>query len=97
MVTSCAEQAGIEDLLPQGISTSDVTSRSVSGAMKFCQLALGEAEIHSRTGTYMEWDCAAGDAILRSIGIDVLDRHTHNRLKYNSEDLKVHGLYTSKV
>jgi 3'-phosphoadenosine 5'-phosphosulfate (PAPS) 3'-phosphatase len=45
----------------------------------------------------MEWDCAAGDGILRSIGIDVFDRHTHKRLKYNTEDLKVRGLYTSKV
>jgi 3'(2'), 5'-bisphosphate nucleotidase len=97
LVTSWDERAGIEDLLPPGIRRTDVIASPVSGALKFCKIALGEAEIHSRTGTYMEWDCAAGDAILRSIGIDVYDRHTHNRLKYNSKDLKVHGLYTSKL
>ena len=97
LVTSWAEKAELEELLPPGILKDEVTSRPMSGALKFCHLALGEAEIHSRTGTYMEWDCAAGDAILRSMGIDVFDRHTHQRLKYNSEDLKVHGLYTSKV
>jgi len=97
LVTSWTEKAELEDLLPPGILITDVISHPVSGALKFCQLALGEAEIHSRTGTYMEWDCAAGDAILRSIGFDVYDRHTHSRLRYNSEDLKVHGLYTSKV
>ena len=97
LVTSCDEKAGIEDLLPPGIHKKDVTASPVSGALKFCKIALGEAEIHSRTGTYMEWDCAAGDAILRSIGIDVYDRHTQKRLEYNSRDLKVHGLYTSRV
>lgn len=97
LVTSCDEQGELEDLLPPGIHTTDVIASPVSGALKFCKIALGEAEIHSRTGTYMEWDCAAGDAILRSIGLEVYDRHTHRRLKYNSRDLKVHGLYTSKV
>ena len=97
LITSCDEQARLEELLPPGISSTDVITSPVSGALKFCKIALGEAEIHSRTGTYMEWDCAAGDAILRSIGLDVYDRHTHSRLSYNSEDLKVHGLYTSKV
>jgi len=97
LVTSWDEKAVLEDLLPPGIHTADVITSPVSGALKFCKIALGEAEIHSRTGTYMEWDCAAGDAILRSIGLDVYDRHTHSRLRYNSEDLKVNGLYTSKV
>ena len=97
LVTSCDEQGELGDLLPPGIHTTDVIASPVSGALKFCKIALGEAEIHSRTGTYMEWDCAAGDAILRSIGLEVYDRHTHRRLRYNSRDLKVHGLYTSKV
>ena len=97
LLTSWVEKEGVEALLPPGILAKDVILRPVSGALKFCKLALGEAEIHSRTGTYMEWDCAAGDGILRSIGIDVFDRYTHKRLKYNTEDLKVRGLYTSKV
>ncbi|PCJ82617.1 MAG: hypothetical protein COA49_00720 [Bacteroidetes bacterium] len=97
LVTSWVEKASIEELLPPGIDPSDVVSRPVSGALKFCKIALGEAEIHARTGSYMEWDCAAGDAILRSVGVDVFDRNTNKRLKYNSKDLRVNGLYTSII
>ena len=97
LVTSWLEKAGIEELLPPGINSSEIVASPVGGALKFCKIALGEAEIHSRTGPYMEWDCAAGDAILRSIGLDVLGLKTHKRLTYNAKDLIVHGLYASRV
>ena len=97
LVTSWLEKADIKELLPPGIDSSEIVASPVGGALKFCKIALGEAEIHSRTGPYMEWDCAAGDAILRSVGVDVLGLRTHKRLTYNSEDLKVSGLYTSRV
>jgi len=97
LVTSWNEKANVDELSPPGINPEDVVARPVSGALKFCELALGEAEIHSRTGPYMEWDCAAGDGILRSIGIDVIDRHTDARINYNTKDLRVNGLYCSRV
>ena len=97
MVTSWMEKADVEELLPPGITSSEIVVSPVSGALKFCKIALGDAEIHARTGPYMEWDCAAGDAILRSIGVDVLGLKTHKRLTYNSENLIVNGLYTSRV
>jgi 3'(2'), 5'-bisphosphate nucleotidase len=97
LVTSWNEKATVNTLTPPGINPKDVVARPVSGALKFCELALGEAEIHSRTGPYMEWDCAAGDGILRSIGIDVIDRNTGARIKYNTKDLRVNGLYCSRV
>ena len=96
MVTSWVEEARLQDLVPPHIDPADVVSRPVSGALKFCQLATGDAEIHARTGPYMEWDCAAGDAILRGMGIDVVDLQG-NRLKYNTESLRVHGLRCSRV
>ncbi len=97
LVTSWVESAPISKLCPPWIKSTDVVARSVSGSLKFCELAMGKAEIHARTGPYMEWDCAAGDAILRSVGIDVFDINTHKRIEYNSEDLRVNGLYTSRV
>ena len=97
LVTSWMENAPISKLCPPWIKSKDVISRPVSGSLKFCEIAMGKAEIHSRTGPYMEWDCAAGDAILRSVGIDVYDINTHNRILYNSEYLRVNGLYTSRV
>jgi len=97
LVTSRNEQAAIEALLPPGIERHEVTLTPVSGALKFCLIAAGEAEIHSRTGAYMEWDCAAGDGVLRSMGLDVRDRTTDRPLEYNKPSLWVHGLWTSRV
>nr|WP_182087340.1 3'(2'),5'-bisphosphate nucleotidase CysQ [Aureimonas sp. ME7] len=37
-------------------------------SLKFCLLAAGEADLYPRFGRTMEWDTAAGDAILRAAG-----------------------------
>lgn len=44
----------------------------VSSAIKFGLLAEGEADLHVRCGQTMEWDIAAGDAILSAAGGVVL-------------------------
>ena len=36
--------------------------------MKFCLVAAGEADVYPRFGPTMEWDTAAGDAVLRAAG-----------------------------
>lgn len=41
---------------------------SVGSSLKFCLLAAGEADIYPRLGRTMEWDTAAGDAVLRAAG-----------------------------
>jgi 3'(2'), 5'-bisphosphate nucleotidase len=41
---------------------------SVGSSLKFCLVAAGEADIYPRFGRTMQWDTAAGDAILRSAG-----------------------------
>lgn len=97
LVTSRNEQAGLEELVPPGLAPDDVYSEPVSGALKFCLLATGEADIHARTGSYMEWDCAAGDGILRALGLTTFDRDTGEQLRYNSPTLRVEGLWVSRV
>jgi 3'(2'), 5'-bisphosphate nucleotidase len=42
--------------------------RSAGSSLKFCLLACGEADIYPRFGRTMEWDTAAGDAVLRAAG-----------------------------
>ena len=43
--------------------------RRVSGSsIKFCLVAAGEADFYPRFGRTMEWDTAAGQAILESAG-----------------------------
>ena len=44
---------------------------SIGSSLKFCVLAAGEADLYPRFGPTMEWDTAAGDAVLRSAGGDV--------------------------
>ena len=41
---------------------------SVGSSLKFCMIASGEADLYPRFGKTMEWDTAAGDAILRAAG-----------------------------
>ncbi|RVD51953.1 3'(2'),5'-bisphosphate nucleotidase CysQ, partial [Mesorhizobium sp. M8A.F.Ca.ET.023.02.2.1] len=41
---------------------------SVGSSLKFCLLANGEADVYPRFGRTMEWDTAAGDAVLRAAG-----------------------------
>jgi 3'(2'), 5'-bisphosphate nucleotidase len=42
--------------------------RSAGSSLKFCLLACGEADLYPRFGRTMEWDTAAGDAVLRAAG-----------------------------
>jgi len=41
---------------------------SVGSSLKFCLLASGEADLYPRFGRTMEWDTAAGDAVLCAAG-----------------------------
>ncbi len=41
---------------------------SVGSSLKFCLVASGEADLYPRFGRTMEWDTAAGDAVLRAAG-----------------------------
>lgn len=49
------------------------TYKTVGSSLKFCLIAAGEADLYLRFGQTMEWDTAAGDAILRAAGGQVLD------------------------
>ncbi|WP_117193878.1 3'(2'),5'-bisphosphate nucleotidase CysQ [Rhizobium terrae] len=47
--------------------------RAVGSSLKFCLLAEGTADLYPRFGRTMEWDTAAGDAVLRAAGGMTLD------------------------
>lgn len=42
--------------------------RSIGSSLKFCLVAAGQADIYPRIGTTMEWDTAAGHAVLVAAG-----------------------------
>ncbi len=41
---------------------------SIGSSLKFCLVAQGMADVYPRFGPTMEWDTAAGDAVLRAAG-----------------------------
>ena len=45
-----------------------VMGRPMGSSIKFCLIASGEADVCLRFGPTMEWDTAAGDAVLRAAG-----------------------------
>ncbi len=47
-------------------------SRSAGSSLKFCLLAEGKADVYPRFGPTMEWDTAAGHAVLLAAGGVVL-------------------------
>ncbi|MRX50929.1 3'(2'),5'-bisphosphate nucleotidase CysQ [Paracoccus sp. S-4012] len=55
---------------------------SAGSSLKFCLVATGEADLYPRLGRTMEWDTAAGDAILRGAGGKVVRFDGHQPLSY---------------
>jgi 3'(2'), 5'-bisphosphate nucleotidase len=45
---------------------------SIGSSLKFCLVASGEADLYPRLGTTMEWDTAAGHAVLLAAGGSVV-------------------------
>jgi 3'(2'), 5'-bisphosphate nucleotidase len=56
--------------------------RSVGSSLKFCLLAAGEAHLYPRLGRTMEWDTAAGHAVLAAAGGSVIRFDDHAPLSY---------------
>jgi 3'(2'), 5'-bisphosphate nucleotidase len=60
---------------------------SKGSSLKMCLVAEGSADVYPRFAPTMEWDTAAGDAICRACGKQVLDYTTGLPLTYNKPDL----------
>lgn len=63
-----------------------VQSIPMGSSLKFCVLAEGKGDIYYRYGPTMEWDTAAGQAILENSGGKVLDVN-HQPFTYNKKSL----------
>ncbi len=59
--------------------------KSAGSSLKFCLIATGEADIYPRLGRTMEWDTAAGHAVLTGAGGKVLRFDDHSDLRYGKE------------
>lgn len=59
--------------------------RPVDSSLKFCVLAQGDADIYPRHGETMEWDIAAGHAVLACAGGSVRN-HDGTEVRYGKAD-----------
>ncbi len=59
--------------------------KSAGSSLKFCLIATGEADIYPRVGRTMEWDTAAGHAVLNGAGGAVIRFDDHTPLQYGKE------------
>ncbi len=60
---------------------------SKGSSLKLCALAEGSADEYPRFGRTMEWDTAAGDAILQAAGGKIISCADSKLLEYNKADL----------
>ncbi|PYF11845.1 3'(2'),5'-bisphosphate nucleotidase [Rhodobacter viridis] len=64
-------------------AVADMTSAGSS--LKFCLVATGEADLYPRLGRTMEWDTAAGDAVLRGAGGEMVRFEDHSPFTYGKD------------
>lgn len=58
---------------------------SAGSSLKFCLVANGEADFYPRLGRTMEWDTAAGHAVLAGAGGRVVRFEDHSPLSYGKQ------------
>ncbi|OUS19747.1 3'(2'),5'-bisphosphate nucleotidase [Rhodobacterales bacterium 59_46_T64] len=59
--------------------------KSAGSSLKFCLIATGEADLYPRVGRTMEWDTAAGHAVLHGAGGKVVRFDDHSPLVYGKD------------
>ena len=73
-LTALASRSHADEKTEAFLSGLPIAERRCAGSsLKFCVLAEGEADVYPRFGQTMEWDTAAGDAVLRAAGGCVVD------------------------
>lgn len=66
---------------------NEIALISAGSSLKFCLVAEGKADVYPRFGRTMEWDVAAGHAILLAVGKDVRAYPGDSDFPYNKPDL----------
>ncbi|MDP2891193.1 MAG: 3'(2'),5'-bisphosphate nucleotidase CysQ, partial [Bacteroidota bacterium] len=61
---------------------------NMGSSLKMCMVAEGTANIYPKLGTTMEWDTAAGHAILKASGKNIFLTDLKTEIRYNKENLQ---------
>ena len=60
----------------------------IGSSLKLCIVAEGKADVYPRLSPSMEWDIAAGHAIIEGAGFKICEYKNNKPLSYNKENLK---------
>ncbi|HWS01471.1 MAG TPA: 3'(2'),5'-bisphosphate nucleotidase CysQ [Prolixibacteraceae bacterium] len=73
----------------QSVDTKGKTieMRSQGSSLKICMVAEGQADIYPRLGPTMEWDTAAGHAVVKYAGKNIYQVENNEPLIYNKQNL----------
>jgi len=69
---------------------------SAGSSLKFCYIAEGEADIYLRFSPTMEWDTAAGHAIIEASGAYMVQMPSKSAFYYNKKSLRNEGFIVSR-
>lgn len=76
------------DELAAWLDERGITETTATGSsLKLCYVADGSADVYPRLAPTMEWDTAAGDAVVRAAGGTTLSYPTMDPVTYNKPDL----------
>lgn len=79
-----------------GLGAPVARTQVAGSSLKFCQLASGEADLYPRLGRTMEWDTAAGHAVLLGAGGSILtlvgDPLRYGKPEWENPDFVAWGL-----
>jgi 3'(2'), 5'-bisphosphate nucleotidase len=67
-----------------------IATTSMGSSLKLCLVAEGAADVYPRFAPTMEWDTAAGQAIVQAAGKQVIDHTTGQPMRYNKPNLLNH-------
>ena len=80
IVASKSHRDAATDAYISDYAAADI--KSAGSSLKFCLVATGEADLYPRLGRTMEWDTAAGHAVLSGAGGEVVRFDDHLPLRY---------------
>lgn len=83
-VKSKSHSSEAEDIVLADFNVTDTIS--VGSSLKFCMVAEGKADIYFRNGPTMEWDTAAGQAVVTAAG-GIVEDMNKTPFAYNKENL----------
>ena len=69
------------------LNGAKISMVNAGSALKFCLLAEGKATVYPRFAPTMEWDTAAGHAILKACGKNIMLYPSNTEMKYNKPSL----------